>query len=180
MQGAFQAVHSLDIGLGGAASQAAGEGHGDFLIYDGLGDVQLPDYRQVYGDILLKFKGFSFLGEYGVATATQLQGSFLTETASDALVPTQISEYLALGTGYNAQLGYATRSGYALDLRYGAVQPEFDLNPNTIVMKTTGWTVGFSRYFKANALKIQAAVSSVEVENAGSTLLGELLFQVSF
>ena len=57
------------------ASHSAGEGHGDFFLYNADGRVQLPDYRQVYGDILVKYKGISVLGEYLIATATSLLGS---------------------------------------------------------------------------------------------------------
>ena len=41
------------------------------------------------------------------------------------MVPTQISTFLTLGNSYNAQVGYVTKSGYALDLRYSQVTPEF-------------------------------------------------------
>lgn len=162
------------------ASNAVGEGHGDFILYNGLGEVQLPDYRQVYADILFKFKGFSFLGEYVVATATSLEGTYTDVSVSDALVPTQISEFLALGSSYNVQLGYVTTSGYALDLRYDQVMPEFETNVNSVVAEMDSWTVGFSKYFKENALKIQAAVSSVNSEMNGNSVIGQLLFQVTF
>lgn len=172
--------------IGGAASfndgasNAVGEGHGDFMLYNGLGEVQLPDYRQAYADILFKFKGFSLLGEYVVATATSLEGSYTDITINDALVPTQISEFLALGSAYNVQVGYVTTNGYALDLRYDQIMPEFESNLNSVISDMDSWTVGVSKYFKENALKVQAAVSSVNSEANGNTLMGQLLFQVTF
>ncbi len=160
------------------ASEAVGEGHGDFMLYDSKGNIRQPDYRQVYGDVLIKFRGFSLLGEYNVSTATDLEGSFKAVNG-DALLPTEISQFLALGTGYNVQLGYATKSGYAVDFRYAAVMPEFD-NANSIVQDINGWTVGLAKYFKGNNLKIHAALSSYSYPGMDNTLLGELLFQVVF
>ena len=163
------------------ASNPVGEGHGDFLMYNALGETQLPDYRQVYADLLFKFKGFSLLGEYTVATATSLDGSYTDIAATEILIPTQISEFLALGSAYNVQAGYVTRSGYALDVRYSALMPEFENNANSAISDTKGWTAGFSKYFKQNALKIQAAVSSYDNASLpNNTLMGQLLFQVIF
>ena len=63
-------------------------------------EAQLPDYRKVYTDLLLKYKGFSFLGEYAIVTAKGLQGAYLNANGASLLIPTQISQFLALGTGY--------------------------------------------------------------------------------
>ncbi|MAX80075.1 MAG: hypothetical protein CL843_07860 [Crocinitomicaceae bacterium] len=162
------------------ASNAVGEGHGDVYLYNALGEQQLPDYRQVYADILFNYKGFSLLGEYALATATSLEGSYADEAATEVIIPTQISEFLALGSAYNAQIGYVTKSGYALDLRYSQVTPEFEDNANSIITETTGYTVGFSKYFKDNALKLQVAGSSYDNELTGNTFMGEFLVQVIF
>ena len=164
--------------LNDGASQAVGEGHGDFMLYESNGKVRQPDYRQLYGDILIKFRGFSFLGEYNVSTATDLEGSYKAING-DALLPTEISQYLALGTGYNVQLGYVTTGGYAIDFRYAAVMPEFE-NANSIVQELNSWSVGLAKYFKGNNLKIHTALSSYNMAGGDNTLVGELLFQVVF
>lgn len=176
---------TLKLVLGAAASfndgasQAVGEGHGDFILYNANGSAQQPDYRKVYGDVLLKYQGFSLLGEYGVATATNLIGSF-TSISGDALVPTQISEYLALGAGYNVQLGYVTKSGYGADVRLSGLTPEFSRNVNSVLQQQDGYTVGLSRYFKGNAFKIQAALSQFNYADGSKNTLGQLLLQVIF
>lgn len=162
------------------ASEPVGEGHGDFILYNQIGDAQQPDYRQLYGDILFKFKGFSFLGEYVVATATNLEGTYVDQTGSNLLLPTEISEYLALGTAYNLQLGYATKSGYAVDFRYSSVSPEFDENLSSIVQEQDAWTVGLAKYFKGNSLKVQGAIGSVSQGENTDLLIGELMIQAIF
>jgi len=165
------------------ASGAVGESHGDFFLYNQEGDDQLPDYRQVYGDILVKYMGFSLLGEYNVSTATNLEGSFLDVTAATELDPTQISEYLSLGTGMNVQFGYVSKTGYALDLRYAMTTPEFDENLNSVLPEQSAITGGFSKYFKGNALKLQAAVTMLETtvgDDTNTLMRGEILMSLVF
>jgi hypothetical protein len=172
--------------LGGAASyndgasEAVGEGHGVFTLYSADGSAFLPDYRQVFGDVLMKYKGFSLLGEYGVATATNLEGAFRAETGNDQLLPTEISEYLALGTGYNVQAGYVTLSGYGLDARLFGTMPEFAQNAASVIQENNGWSVGFSKYFKGQAAKIQVALTSLANPTGMPVQRGEILFQVIF
>jgi len=180
---------SLKIVLGAAASfndgasGRVGEAHGDFFLYNQEGDQQLPDYRQLYADILVKYRGFSLLGEYNVSTATNLNGTFVDVTANNELQVTEISEYLALGTGLNLQLSYATEQGYALDLRYATTTPEFSENLNTVLTEQAATTVGISKYFKGNALKLQAAVTALETtigDVSSNSIRGELLLSLMF
>ncbi len=165
------------------ASNTVGEGHGDFQLYNANGEDQLPDYRQLYTDILFKYKGFSLLGEYGIATATNLDGTFTDVAGANELEVTEISEYLSLGTALNVQLGYVTKSGYAADFSYSTTTPEFDENPNSQLRDVDAIRVGLSKYFKNNDLKLQTAVSSIN-DNSGletiNTIRGELLLQLIF
>ncbi len=181
-------LHEQDLKfvLGGAASyntgvsNSVGEGHGDFQFYNVNGGIKLPDYRKLYGDILIKFRGISVLGEIVKATATNLDGSYTAASLSSPLLPTQISEFLALGSAYNVQIGYATKDGYALDIRYDALTPEFANDTNSKIKNTTATTIGFSKYFKANNLKMQASVSSLKYADNSNMLVGSLIFQVVF
>lgn len=147
-------AYSYNIG----SSNEVGEGHGDFMLYDNAGKVKYPDYRKFYTDILLKYKGFSFLGEYINTTAASLNGSFLNAGATRPLYLTEISEYLVLGNGFNIQTGYVTKSGYALDFRVEKLNQEFDNNAS-LLLNQEAYTIGFTKYFKGNNLKIQSALS---------------------
>lgn len=172
--------------IGGAASynvgatDAVGEGHGNFFLFDRDGNRSLADYRQLYADVLIKYRGFSFLGEYVVATAAGLDEVFPTEDGINPLFPTEIARYLALGTGFNMQAGYVTRSGYGLDGRVFAISPEFNRNPESLIGQQTGWSLGFSKYFKGQAAKVSLAYTALDRPEGGTTGLGELLFQVIF
>lgn len=175
----------LKMVIGGTASyndgtsNAVGEGHNDFVIYEENGEPQLPDYRQIYADILLKYQGFSLLGEYANASATELEQTFINEAGTVALQSQQISSYLAVGDAYNVQAGYATLSGYAVDLRYANISPEFENYSDSVLTDKTAYTLGLSKYFKGNDLKVQAAFSSIE-ENDVKTFQADLVLQVVF
>jgi hypothetical protein len=181
-------VHEKDLKfvIGGAASyntgvsNVVGEGHGDFQFYNQNGAIKLPDYRKIYGDILFKFRGISLLGEFVKATATNLDGSYTAASLSSPLIPTQISEYLALGSAYNAQIGYVTKDGYALDVRYSELIPEFANDTRSIISKTSGLNIGFSKYFKANNLKLQASFTSNKYADNSTLMVGSLGVQVVF
>jgi hypothetical protein len=162
------------------ASNAVGEGHGNFFVYNIDGKIQLPNYNKIVADILMKYKGFSMLLEYTNTTATGLDLIFLEETAETILAPTQISEFLILGNSFTGQFGYVTKSGLGFDLRYDQATPEFGQNSNSLLSEFNSYTFGLSKYFNENNLKIQAAISQINVPQGRSSLNGSLLFQIGF
>jgi hypothetical protein len=151
------------VGVAGSqntgASDAVGEGHNNFFLFDENGDSNLPDYRQLYADLLMKYKGFSLLAEYANTSATGLDLVFLDQAATQILAPQQISQFLALGDSYNLQLGYVTKDGYSFDVRYGSTTPEFENYAGSVLTDMSQTSFGFSKYFYDNALKIQASYS---------------------
>ena len=149
-----------------------------FTFYDSNGKEKHPDYRKWYGDILFKYKGFSFLAEYVNTTASNLEGSFINKIVTTPLYITEISKYLVLGNGYNIQSGYVTKSGYSLDLKYEKLNKEFE-NKDSVLSNQEAYTLGLTKYFKANNLKIQSAVTSTNVEKV-KTVTAQLSVQVVF
>ena len=162
------------------ASDAVGEGHGNFFLYAADGKIQLPNYNKLCADILMKYKGFSMLLEYTNASATGLDLLFTDENASLILAPTQISEYLILGNSYTLQLGYVTKSGLGFDLRYDQAMPEFRQNTNSLLNEFSSYTFGFSKYFDAQNLKVQASFSRTNFPQSVNAYSGSLIFQVLF
>jgi len=162
------------------ASHALGEGHGDFLLYNNNGQVSLPNYRQLYLDIMAKYQGFSLLVEYGNATASGLSENYADENAVLLLAPQQISSYLLLGNSYNAQFGYVTPKGYSLDLRYGESLPEFANYTNNLFQGTKSYTLGLTRYFKGHNLKAQTAISRLSSSAGVNTTVVECMMQFAF
>lgn len=163
------------------ASNKTGEGHGDFFLFNREFEDQLPDYRQLFGDILFKYKGFHFLGEYGISSATNLEGAFTDVIAQNSLVPTQISEFLALGSAFNSQIGYVSKKGLGVDLRYSRTEAEFKDNVSSIIKDNSAISLGLSKYVKQNSLKYTFAITQLETENVDSNLLkAEFMVQIIF
>lgn len=166
------------------ASNRVGEGHGDFIFYDKDLKQKLPDYRKWYGDILIKYKGFSLLGEYVNSSALSLEGSYLNSTATIPLFMTEISNYLVLGNGYNIQSGYVTKSGLSLDFKYEKLTKEFT-KTTSLLANQDAMTIGITKYLKGNNLKIQSSVSTRNTEQFNTVLnanenVKTLTAQISF
>ena len=159
------AAFSYNVG----ASNRVGEGHGDFVFYDSDLNQKFPDYRKWYGDILLKYKGFSFLGEYVNTSALSLEGSFVNATATTPLYLSEISNYLVLGNGYNMQTGYVTKSGYSFDFRYEKLTQEIE-NTNSLLTNQEAFTLGLTKYVKGHNLKLQTSVSSRNADRFSAVL----------
>mgnify|MGYP003685434769 FL=1 len=170
-------AYSKNIGT----SHRTGNGHGDIMFYDADGNNNLPDYEKIFIDLLLKYKGFSFLAEYADAAA-----SGLNETYSDTfnlLIPKQISEYLVLGSSYNFQLGYVFQNDIGIDFRYEFSTPEFtnEINnayENSILQDFENMSLGISKYFDNNNLKIQVGASSIKYFYGNETTIAELVCQI--
>lgn len=152
---------SPKIAIGGAysynvgASNAIGEGHGDFILYDKDGLADYPDYRKLSADLLMKWNGFSLLAEYTNATGNKLDGLYVLPDEGAKLQPRQIAEYLALGNGLNIQTGYLFRDLWALDLGYSKVMPEWKDKTPSVLHEGQSLTLGVSKFFYNNTFKIQ-------------------------
>ena len=148
------------------ASNLVGDGHGDFIMYDNLGNEEFPDYSQLFFDLNLKYKGFSFVFEYADSFASGLNNIYTDPNGLTILQPSQISEYLVLGDSQGIQFGYLTKSGYSLDFIYEQFNPEFDLNTNSILNKSSNLGVGISKYLVGNKLKLQTSIFKTNHENS--------------
>ena len=170
-------AYSKNIGT----SHKTGNGHGDIMFYDADGNNNLPDYEKIFIDLLLKYKGFSFLAEYADAAASGLNQTY-TDTFN-LLIPQQISEYLVLGSSYNFQLGYIFQNDIGIDFRYEFSTPEFtnEINnsyENSILQDFENMSFGMSKYFDNNNLKIQVGVSSIKYFYGDETTIAELVCQI--
>ena len=170
-------AYSKNIGT----SHRTGNGHGDIMFYDADGNNNLPDYEKIFVDLLMKYKGFSFLAEYADAAASGLNQTY-TDTFN-LLIPQQISEYLVLGSSYNFQLGYIFQNDIGFDFRYEFSKPEFtnEINnsyENSILQDFENMSFGISKYFDNNNLKIQVGVSSIKYFYGDETTIAELVCQI--
>ncbi len=161
-------------------SNSMGDGHGDFLLYDSSGNYNLPDYSQLFFDLLLKYKGFSFLFEYADSYASSLNQVYTDENASNIFISQQISEYLILGDSYNVHLGYMIQNGFGVDLRYEMANPEFDMNTESLLQSFDSYGLGVSKYLDGNNLKMQLGAYKVDFDSGNEITYGEFLVQIAF
>jgi len=182
---AHEVSPKIKIGVAGSynsgVSSSIGEGHGDFALYNKEGKEKLPDYRKVYADIMFKYSGFSLLGEYGNTSATRVKGLHSGINGTGELFPGDISSLLYLGDSYNIQMGYALRNGFALDLRYTKLNPEFE-DKVSVMKNINAYDVTLTKYFVDNRLKIQGGFSYLDYKESSikNHIQAELLLQVIF
>lgn len=182
---AHENTPKVKLGVAGSynkgASDSKGDGHGSFVLYGADGKEKFPDYRKLYVDVLAKYKGLSVIGEYANTTGTSLTGIYTDTGAVNGLISQQIADYLVLGSIYNFQIGYALKSGYALDLRYSQVSPEFETT-TSILRETRAYNASLTKYFIDNRLKIQGGFSYLDYPNKElkNNVQAELIFQIIF
>ena len=171
-------VLGLAASYNDGASNSVGEGHGDFFLYNVNGDIQLPDYRQLYFDFLLKYRGISFLAEYVNTSASSLEQIYTDPIALSLLQPTSISEYLALGSGVNFSLGYIFSNNFGLDLAYSKISAEYEENLNSIVSSNNDLKFSLSKYFLENNLKVSTTYSRNTNSKDNSSTILSLVMQL--
>ena len=171
--------------INNGASNEVGEGHGDYILYDGKGLESFPNYNKLYFDSLMKFNGFSLLFEYVNSWADSLDEIYTSNGANGLnnvdliLLPTQISNYMVLGNQYNFQLGYLTNSGVSIDVRFGESTPEFEANQNSILAANKIFAAGLTKYFSKN-IKFQLLYDNTKYDSGISTTSAEVLMQIVF
>ena len=169
------------FGAGGSyndgASQSVGEGHGDFYLFNSLGQVMLPDYRKLNFDFVSKYKGFSLLAEYSISTATGLENLY-TESLIQALEPSEIATYLSLGSGLSTHIHYTSKSGYSIGFVYVHLEAEFDRD-DSILKNSNSKTFVFSKRIANSSLTLQNSTSIVNF-NSQQTIQNQCSVQLCF
>ncbi len=170
-------VFGIAASYNNGVSNSVGEGHGDFLLYDSKGNILLPDYHQLYLDFLLKFRGFSALAEYVIASSSSSDQIYIDPIAT-LFQETQISEYLSIGTGLNFNIGYVLKNNLGFDISYTQVNPEFANNLNSVIKTNDELRFGFSRYLLKNDLKLSSTFSRIKDQNENISSLFAIIIQL--
>ena len=173
-------------------SNSVGDGHyydsdddgipdfdGDFLLFDSNGEIDLPDYSQVFFDLLMKYKGFSAVIEYADSSASGIDEIYVDQNAATVLTPSQISSFLVLGSSFNIDLGYFMKKGYSFDFRFGVNKPEFE-NDSSLLVDNKNFGLGISKYLAQNNLKLQFGAYKTDFDNGDKISYGEFLIQIVF
>jgi phosphate-selective porin OprO/OprP len=124
--------------------------------------------NSVFIDAMLKYKGFSFMGEYASRDAKDpiAKNSDGTETG----------DVVQIGNGLNLQAGYLFATNYEVTGRYTNI----DLNKITGKTLEQQYTLGVSKFIVGHKLKIQTDVSYLSKESGNNQLMYRLQFDIHF
>lgn len=167
-------------------SSRRGRGSGDILYLNAQGQESLPDYIKYGFDFLLKYRGFSMLGEI-VGSAARVPGDITQRVRTDGTtstnfevdgvqdVPNYIKGRMMLGVGYNIQAGYVFKNRISIDARYchlDADQYSF-MNNGTFYNRPNNYTIGISKYLARDyGMKIQASITYVDAAPGSNDVEG--------
>lgn len=118
---------------------------GAFLPYD-------RDLSTLHLDMMFKYRGFSFMSEYGERTTT---GS---PVLYDGTIPRRRIGSFFSGRGFVAQAGYLFKNDLEVAARYTMIRPE-DV---TVRPDVDEYTLGLSRYIVDHHLKVQSDLSYID------------------
>ncbi|NME71644.1 porin family protein [Flammeovirga aprica] len=144
------------------ASEKTGDGHGDFQLFDENGKEKFPNYGKFYIDLLLKYKGISFSADFVNSFAYSKKDIYSSPQAVIRFTGEEVSSKYVLGTAFNAQADYLFSNQWGINIRYTTLMPEYENYDQSILQKEDWYTLGVGKYFKGDALKIQAMGSFID------------------
>ena len=163
-------------------SSRRGRGSGDIIYLNANNEESLPDYVKYGVDFMLKYRGFSAIGEYIKSEATvpdditqrvrSSNGSVTSDFTPGIDGDGDINDMLnyvrgriILGEAYNFQMGYLFKSGFSIDTRFThliADEHSF-LNNATFYNRPNYYTLGVGKLMSRNyGFKIQASITYVD------------------
>ena len=122
----------------------------------------------VFVDAMLKYKGFSFMGEYAYRDAADP----LAKNSDNSLTGVKVDT----GNSINLMAGYLFKSNWELSTRYTNVSYDQFLNKGA----ENQYTLGISKYIVGHKLKIQSDFSYLDVVNKSNQLMYRLQVDIHF
>ena len=167
-------------------SSRRGRESGAILYLNDADEESLPDYTKYGVDFMIKYKGFSVLGEYIKTEADvptditqRVRNNGSTSTTFDVNGIQNVENYvkgrMMLGTAYNIQLGYLFKNGFSVDGRYTQLEADDNsfLNNGTFYNRPKYYTIGLGKYLSRNyGAKVQASYTYVKANPGINDLNG--------
>ena len=138
------------------------------------------DLLTLNADILLKYKGWSFMTEWGSRQTTDSTALVLNESSGLA------ENAYYTGWGMNFQTGYLFKNNWEIAGRYAFTNPDqliiFDEDDiaSDRYSKTTDHTLCVSKYLFGHKLKIQADLTYRDIVGSDNLVLGRLQMEIHF
>jgi len=126
------------------------------------------DINTLFVDFMLKYRGFSMMGEY----ADKRSEDLFARGPEGELT----GDFVTAGKGLNLQVGYLFPSNYEIAARYTSITRDKDLPINNIDQ----FTLGGSKYFVGHKLKVQADISYAKEENTDDAVMYRMQFDLHF
>lgn len=185
-------------------SSRRGRESGSIIYLNDNDEESLPDYTKYGVDFLIKYKGFSAIGEFVKATSTvpdditqRVRNDGSTSTSFDVNGMQDVVGYvrgrMMLGEAYNFQMGYLFKNGISLDGRYTHLSADENsfLNNDAFYNRPNYYTLGVSKYLSRDyGAKIQASWTYVDAGDGitdndsnlinGNEWIARLMFTVTF
>ena len=127
------------------------------------------DINTFFADVMFKYKGFSFMGEYANRDADNPVATNLDGTATGDVV--------WVGDGLNLMSGYLFKNNYEITGRYSTVSLDEAI---TGIGQENQYTLGLSKYFVGHKLKLQTDVSYSDFEANNDRLMWRLQLDFHF
>ncbi len=124
------------------------------------------DINTFFVDAMLKYRGFSFMGEYANRSSEDAIASNSDGTPTGAIVN--------VGEGINLQAGYLFKSNYEILGRYTNITLDKEV---TGIGVENQYTLGVSKYIVGHKLKVQTDISFNDLEN---NLVDTVLYRLQF
>ena len=134
-----------------------------------IGDdlFEARDVQSLFFDAIVKYNGWAFQTAYMQRTADDP----ITFNPDDALD----SEYVFTGSGFDTQLSYIFPSNYEVIGRYSYQEPHKDIE--ALTPQTNQYSLGVTKYIWEHALKLQAEVTSTELNYLDSSTTNNWYFR---
>lgn len=123
----------------------------------------------IFLDLMFKYRGFSFMGEYANRDATNP----IALNSDD----TPTGDVVQVGNGLNLQSGYLFKNNWEVSARYTDIELDSEItgrNPET------QYTLGLSKYIVGHKLKVQTDLSYLDVDDGLDQLMYRLQVEVHF
>ena len=151
--------------LDGAARQRGQQG--SFM--EGTNGAVLTDLSTVFADLVLKYNGWSIVGEYA------------NKKNVDKIVavtgPNETMKFFS-GVGYMGSVGYLLKNNFEIAARYTYVVPD-DVAISGLTEQSE-YTLGASRYFSGHNLKVQSDASLLQTPGKSDEFRFRLQMELSF
>ena len=122
----------------------------------------------LFVDTMLKYKGFSFMGEYAYRDAADP----LAKNSDNSLT----GDKVLTGKSLNLMSGYLFKNNWEVSGRYTNVTYDKFLSKGA----ENQYTIGFSKYISGHKLKIQSDVSYLDVVNKTNQMMYRLQVDIHF